>query len=98
MPNICYGHFRAGNCHVIDIDRQRVALGRAERRDLGPHIVIAIICQDRAEGTARRQMTLERAKITKNAGNVGAASHDALEERRSEEHTSELQSLMRSSY
>src|SRR3546814_7450603 len=34
MPNICYGHFRAGNCHVIDIDRQRVALGRAERRDL----------------------------------------------------------------
>src|SRR3546814_7205111 len=26
-------------------------------------------------------MTLERAKITKNAGNVGAASHDALEER-----------------
>src|SRR3546814_5178113 len=85
MPNICYGHFRAGNCHVIDIDRQRVALGRAERRDLGPHIVIAIICQDRAEGTARRQMTLERAKITKNAGNVG----------RSEEHTSELQSLMR---
>src|SRR3546814_4111325 len=136
MPNICYGHFRAGNCHVIDIDRQRVALGRAERRDLGPHIVIAIICQDRAEGTARRQMTLERAKITKNAGNVGAASHDALEERdhphtgrvgeelldveavndavaamargiadvasslhrRSEEHTSELQSLMRISY
>src|SRR3546814_20416380 len=51
------------------------------RRDLGPHIVIAIIRQDRAEGTARRQMTLERAKITKNAGNVGAASHDALEER-----------------
>src|SRR3546814_7997906 len=45
------------------------------------YIVIAIICQDRAEGTARRQMTRERAKITKNAGNVGAASHDALEER-----------------
>ena len=30
---------------------------------------------------ARRQMTLERAEITKKAGNVGAASHDALEER-----------------
>src|SRR3546814_3737467 len=87
------------DAHVTDADVVRVDQRAVIGFDRGAHVELTdtVVSQREEIGANRPQLALQSRAVERAAGDVEIHA-DAVRHRRSEEHTSELQSLMRISY